>query len=206
MSNSIVIETFSKIFAILNLILIVASFILNPLVLYICIKSKKLRTISTFKMLAFSSVNGMLTVIGWSQESFTNAFFSLYPYTRSLWYCRLITIFLQFSTLEYQSWMLVSISLDRLLWMTVRPWRKHYFNGFKPIIYSSFLAIFILAINSNQLFYGGNKVDVNGTAVIVCNESPTDQSTDWYKITSQVFNFITNITFMSFINFYLFLI
>lgn len=190
MSNSIVIETFSKIFAILNLTLIVASFILNPIVLYICIKSKKLRTISTFKMLAFSSVNGMLTMIGWSQESFTNAFFSLYPYTRNLWYCRIITIFLQFSSLEFQSWMLVSISLDRLLWMTVRRWRKHYFNGFKPIVYSSFLAIFILAINSNQLFYGGNKVDVNGTTVIVCNESPTDQSIDWYKITSQVFDVI----------------
>jgi hypothetical protein len=184
MSNSIVIETFSKIFAVYNLILILASFILNPIVLYICIKSKKLRSISTFKLLEFSSLSDMLTMIGWNQESFTNA---LYLYTRNLWYCRLVTIFLQFSTLEYQSWMLVSISLDRLLLMTVRRWRKFYFNGFKPIFYSSFLAIFIIAINSNQLFYGGNKVDVNGTTIIVCNESPTDQSIDWYKITSQVF-------------------
>jgi hypothetical protein len=187
MSNSIVIETFSKIFAVYNLILILASFILNPIVFYICIKSKKLRSINTFKILAFSSVNGMLTMIGWSQESFTNAFFSLYPYTRSLWYCRLVTIFLQFSTLEYQSWMLVSISLDRLLLLTVRRWSKFYFNGFKPIIYLSFLALFIAAINSNQLFYGGNKIDVNGTSVIVCQQSEPDQPIDWYTVTSQVF-------------------
>ena len=187
MNNSIVIETFSKIFAVYNLILIVASLILNPIALFICIKSKKLQSISTFKLLAFSSVSDMLTMIGWNQESFTNAFFSLYPYTRSLWYCRLVTIFLQFSTLEYQSWMLLSISLDRLLLMTVRRWRKYYFNGFKPIIYSSFLAVFIIAINSNQLFYGGNKVVVNETTLIVCQQSEPDQSIDWYKITSQVF-------------------
>ena len=143
-------------------------------------------------------------MIGWSEESFTNAFFSLYPYTRSLWYCRLITIFIQFSTLEYQSWMLVSISLDRLLLMTVRRWRKFYFNGFKPIFYSSFLAILIISINSNQLFFGGNKVDVNGTTIIVCNESPTDQSIDWYKITSQVYNVIKSILLNVFFNNYVY--
>lgn len=186
MSNLEVIDIFTKIFAIYNLVLVVATFILNPLVLFICVRSKKLRSTSTFKLLAFSSINDILVCLAWNQECFTNTFFNLYYYFRSLFYCRWISVFLQFTTLEIESWMLVSISLDRFLSLAVKKWSKHYFNGARPFIYSALLTFVIVAINFNEVFLSGFSYEVNGTEVVVCYQTPPGQSIDWYHIMSQV--------------------
>ena len=186
MSNKAVIDVFTKIFATYNLMLIVASFILNPLVLFICLKSKKLRSISTFKLLALGSVNDLMTVIAWNQESFTNAFFSLYPYSRSIWYCRIVSVFIQFTSLSFESWMLVSVSLDRFLSMMVKKWTKHYFTGSRPFVFVVLLWICIASINFNEVFYGGHSSVSNGTEIVVCFETPPEMPIDWYHIMSQV--------------------
>ena len=186
MSNKAVIDVFMKIFGAYNLILIVASFILNPLVLFICLKSKKLRSISTFKLLALGSINDLMTVIAWNQESFTNAFFSLYPYSRSLWYCRIVSTFMQITSLSFESWMLVSVSLDRFLSMMVKKWTKHYFAASRPFVYAVLLWICIAAINFNEVFYGGYSIVINGTEIIVCYETSPEIPIHWYYVMSQV--------------------
>lgn len=184
--NQETIDLITKIFSTYNLFLIVASFILNPLVLYICLKSKRLRSTSTFKMLAFSSLNDMLVMIGWNQESFTNAFFDLHPYSRSLTYCRLVSVFIQFSSLEFESWMLVSISLDRFLAMSVKKWCKTNFAGPRPYIYTAMLALLIWAINFVSLFSSGYIETVNNTDIVHCFATPPHLNVDWYHIMSQV--------------------
>ena len=180
------IDLFTKIFSTYNLFLILASFILNPLVLFICLKSKKLRSTSTFQLLAFSSLNDTLSVIGWNQESFTNAFFALYPYSRSLAYCRFVSVFIQFSSLELESWMLFSISFDRLLSLMIKKWSKHYFGGIRPLIFATALAIFIWSINFISLFTGGFSYTSNGTEIVQCFQTPPGFAIDWYHIMSQV--------------------
>ena len=186
MADRQLIDLINKIFSTYNLFLILASFILNPLVLFICLKSKRLRSTSTFKLLAFNSVNDILTVIGWNQESFTNAFFAFYPYSRSLAYCRFVSVFIQFSSLEIESWLLFSISFDRLLSLMFKKWSKHYFVGLRPFIFAFALTIFIWSINFVSLFTGGTSYMSNGTEIVQCFQTPPDFTIDWYHIMSQV--------------------
>ena len=172
MDNSDLITLFTKITASFNLLLMVGSSILNPMVFYICTRSKRLRSTSTFKILAISSLNDFFCNLPWNQEAFTNSFFDLQSPFRSLFYCRWISVFLQFSSFEFTSWLMVSISLDRLLSMTFKKWSKTVFVGVKPVIYSGILAFIILAINFHEVFTSGYNFDLNGTEIIVCYDNP----------------------------------
>lgn len=165
----------AKISAVYNLFLMIAALILNPLVLFVCIKSNRLRSHSTFKLLAFNSVNDLLVCLAWNWECFTNTFFDLLEPWRSLFYCEWISTFIEFSTLEFTSWMLVSISLERLLSMSIKKWSKHYFAGVRPYVYSTILVIGILVLNFNEVFYSGYSIVVNGTEEIFCFENPPGQ-------------------------------
>lgn len=186
MSTSWVVDVFSKILAVYTLLLIVASVILNPFVLFVCLKSKKLRSTTTFKLLAFAAINDFLVCLAWDQESFTNTFFNLYLYFQSLFYCRWISVFLQFTTNQIESWMLVSISLDRLLSLSFKKWTRNFFNGFKPFIFAAVLAFLIAAINFIEVFTSGFSFFDNGVEVIECFVTPPEFSIDWYNIMAQV--------------------
>lgn len=187
MDNTVA-SVFSKIFASYNLLLIISSITFNPMVLYVCLKSKKLRTTSTFKLLAFSSINDLLAGLAWNLECFSDTFFDLQIYYKSLFYCRVISVFLEFTTLDFTSWMLVSISLDRLLSISFKEWSKKYFDGVRPFIYSLGLLFLIAAINFNEVFVAGYSYTVNGTEIIICFSNPPDQY-PWYNTMSKVCSF-----------------
>lgn len=179
-------DTLNRIFSIYNLLLIVCAFILNPFILYICLKSKKLRSSSTFKLLAFGAVNDLLTCLGWNQECFVNAFWDLHLYYKNLFYCEWISVFLQYTTLEIESWLLVSISLDRFLSLSIKKWSKHYFTGNRPFIYAAVLALLIIALNFNEVFLSGYIITEDGVEMVMCYETPPGNSIDWYRIMTQV--------------------
>ena len=180
-----IIDTFTKITAIINGILIICAFILNPMVLFICLKSRKLRAKSTFKLLAFSSINDILSCLGWNQESFTTTIFNYATASLNLTYCRLISVFLQFTTVQFAAWMLVSISFDRFLSLTVKRWNRYYFSGYRPYIYASILASFMIGLNINEVFTGGYSYFDNDTEIVVCWSNPPDQF-QWYNLMSKV--------------------
>lgn len=191
MDSTPLITVFTKISASFNLALMVSSCILNPLVFFICVKSKRLRETSTFKLLAISSINDFLSNLPWNQEAFTNSFFDLQSPYRSLFYCRWISVFLQISCFEITSWILVSISADRLLSMMFKKWSKSWSNGPKPVIYDCVLVFIILAINFHEVFTSGYSFYLDGTEVVVCYASPEGQY-PWYDTMAQVkilFNF-----------------
>ena len=179
------IQLFTKITGSYNLLLIIVSCVLNPMVFFICVKSKRLRSTSTFKLLAIGAINDFICNLPWNQEAFTNSFFNLQSPYLSLFYCRWISVFLQFSSFEMTSWLLVSISLDRYLSMMVKKWSKHWFVGPRPVIFGILLAIVIIAINFNEGFTAGYSTIENGTEIVTCYENPDDEF-QWYLTLSEV--------------------
>lgn len=175
----------AKITGIYNLLLIIIAVFLNPLVLYVCVKSEKLRSHSTFKLLAFNSINDILVCLAWNFECFTNTFFDFLPFFRSIFYCKWISVFVSFTTQCFTSWMLLSISIDRLLSITIKNWHKRYFTGSRPIVYSFLLAFIIAGINLNEIFIGGYVEIINGTEYIDCFSNPPG-SYPWYHLMAQV--------------------
>jgi hypothetical protein len=136
MSNQEAVSILAKIFSCYNLILVIAPIILNPIVLFICLKSKKLRSISTFKILTVNSIIDILVCLPWNFENFA-ANFKFYPGYKSLFYCQWITIYLQ-STIQIESWLILSISFDRLLSLSFNKWSKSIFINSRPYIYKHY--------------------------------------------------------------------
>lgn len=179
------IAIFTDITACCNLLLIVIGLIMNPLVFLVCVKSKKLKNHTTFKLLAVASINDLLSCILWNMEAFSVSFFNVNPPFVNLTYCRIGSTFIEFSTMQITSWMLVSISFDRFMSIVVIKWNNFYFTGKRPIIYSVCLIVAILALNFNEVLYGGYSYMQNGTQVIVCYETSPDDY-QWMNIMSNV--------------------
>lgn len=174
MSNKDLIEIFSNILAWYHLFLIMAAAILNPFVMYICLKSRRLRSTTTFKLLAISAINDLICCLGWNQAQFTNTVLDFNSSRRSLLYCRVVTFFLQYSSIQYESWMLVSISVDRFLSMRTKKWTREYFKGCRPYAYAIALAFFIYGINFHEIFTMGYVYKINETDVIACSFNAPD--------------------------------
>ena len=186
--NQAVIDTVSKIFAYICIIQTVSAFILNPLVLIICVKSKRLRLTSTFKILAVSAINDMLVCLAWNQEGFTTTIFNYVTSYENLFYCRWISVFLQYTTFNIQSWILLSISVDRLLSMVVKRWSKFHCSDYRPYIYSISLCVFMAAVNFHEVFTSGYSYYDNDTQseVVICYASDPNYNYDWYVFAAQV--------------------
>ena len=186
--NQTVIDTVAKIFAYVCITETVTAILLNPLVLIICLKSKRLRSTSTFKILAVSAVNDMLVCLPWNQENFCNTILNYYLSYQVLFVCRWISVFLQYTTFNIQSWILLSISVDRLLSMVVKRWSKFHFSGYRPYIYSVSLCVFMAAVNFHEVFTSGYSYYDNDTQseVVICYASDPSYNYDWYVFAAQV--------------------
>lgn len=193
MSNTTnLIGIFEKIFASYSLALIILGSIFNSLVCFICLKSKTLRSTSTFKMLAIVAISDLISLFEWNADNFSIAFFNYLAYTQNLFFCRFVTMFLQYATLEISSWMWVSISLDRYLSLRVKRWRKHYFRGYRAVLLAIGLVIFIVAINFVEIFKNGYSFVVNGTEVVVCGAT-SENNFFWFQLMSQVSLILDNL-------------
>ena len=180
------INIFTKIVGSYNLLLIIASLILNPIVFFVCLKSKNLRSTSTFKLLAFGSINDLFVCVAWNLEAFAHSYFNYVAYYQSLFFCKWITLFIQLTSIEIEIWLLVGISFDRLLSMVIKKWSSHYFNGTKPIIYSVIMIVVMASVNSCFIFIGGYSYILNGTEVVACFETPPGYSVNWFNIMQNV--------------------
>jgi hypothetical protein len=172
-------DVLSKILGSWSLILIASGILFNILVFFFCLKSNSLRKTSTFKLLAIGAINDILCSLPWNQENFTNLFFDFQSPYRSLVYCKFFSVLMQYVTLEFASWMFVSISFDRCMSLPLKKWTKHYFDGLRPLAYSIVMATVIIAINFNEIFKSGYSYYVNGTEQVVCYANSDDDSS-WY--------------------------
>lgn len=185
MANQEAIDVLTKIFSIYNLLLIVASLIFNPLVFLICYRSKKLRSTSTFKILAINSINDIMVCFPWNFENFVMNF-NYYPYYTSLFYCKWISLLLQTTTIQIESWLLLSVSLDRLLSLSINKWSRSIFVNCRPYIFCICLILFFYALNFPRALVISYIAVVNDTEIIVCYQTRPDIDIDWAKISSQV--------------------
>lgn len=150
--------------------MILCGIVLNALEFVVCIKNKTLLRKSTFKLLAIGAINDMLMCFTWNFDDFTQTFFNFSAYSKSLFYCRFMENFLQYITITFASWLLVSISLDRVLRLNIKKWSTHYFSGTRPYIYSFCLALLIISINLVSVLNTGN-IFQNGTQIeVLCFE------------------------------------
>ena len=186
--NKNIIDTVSLIFAYLSIIETAMAILLNPLVLIIILKSKRLRSTSTFKLLAVSAVNDILNSIGWNVYFFVYTIYDYLTSYRNLFFCRVIVTFLAYTTISIQSWLLLSISVDRLLSMTVKKWTKFYFGDNRPYLFAIILCLFIAAINFHENFTVGYSYFDNDSQseTVVCYVTNQIYSFDWYNFANFV--------------------
>ena len=187
-TSNLIVDSVSKIFSIYGLIETVVSIISNLLVIIIILKSQKLRTTSTFKILAVSAINDMLVCLPWNLEMFLYTIFNYGIVYENIFYCKWLANFLQFTTLSIESWLLLSISVDRLLSLKVRKWSRFYFSGFRPYIFGILLCFSIAGINFFEVFTNGYTYFDNETQteIFVCYASDPSLGYDWYTFSIQV--------------------
>ena len=183
-----IIDTVSKIFSVYAIIETVVSIILNLLVIIIILKSERLRTTSTFKILVVSAVNDMLVCFPWNVSNFLYTMFNYVAMYRSAFICKWIFMFLQYTTFSIESWLLLSISVDRLLSLHVKKWSKFYFNGLRPYIFAVLLCLTMAAINLFEVFTIGYSYFNNQTQTetFVCHGTDPSLGYDWYTFSIQV--------------------
>ena len=186
--NKNIIDTVSKVLSCLCIVETSAAIVLNPLVIIIILMSKRLRQISTFKILAVSAVNDMLVTISWNVEMFGYTMFNYIPSSNSIFFCRFFANFLGYTTLCIETWILLSISVDRLLSMTVKKWTKFYFKGYRPFIFAVLLFVFIGALNFQIIFTGVYIFYDNETQteVYYCYMTDPSYGYDWYGFATKV--------------------
>lgn len=191
-------DVLAKVIGAWSIILVLIGSIFNPLVCFVCFKSKQLRSTSTFKLLAIAALNDFLVQFEWNFDHFTLGFFNFAESSNSVFYCRFVTMFMQYVTLEFSSWMWLSISLDRFLTLRIKKWRRNYFVGMRPIIYSALLALLIIAINFIDIFTLGYGYVVNGTQVVVCGATSGYDFSLYYIMSGVEFDFIVLINSLYF--------
>ena len=188
MDTQNIIDTVSKILSYLTIFETIAGVIFNMIIVFICLKSERLRTKSTFKILAVGAINDMLISIPWNLNVFLLNIFNYYIFIDSHFYCRWISNFLQYTTLSIESWILLSISVDRLLSMVVKKWSKFYFSGYRPYIFSLLLCFSIAGINFFEVFTVGYSFYNNQTQteMFLCYASDPSLGFDWYTFSTKV--------------------
>lgn len=97
---------FSKIFALYSLILTTLGTFGNVLIIIVCM-DRKLRTINTFKFLAIISISDIISLYQWNLAHFTNEYIKVDFTLINVPLCRIVT-FLQYTSLQYSAWLLVS--------------------------------------------------------------------------------------------------
>lgn len=185
-ANAVIIV--SKIFASICIIEAVSGLVFNLLVLIIILSSRRLRSTSTFKILAVSAINDIVVSIPWNQEDFFSTMFNYSASYSSLFYCRWIANFSEYTTLSIESWIVLSISVDRLLSLTVKKWSKFYFSGYRPYIFAVLLCFIITALNFHLGFTAGYSIFDNETQTetIICYVTDPAIGYDWYGFAAKV--------------------
>jgi hypothetical protein len=171
MTDSKLIDIYNKTMGIWAIILVICSIIFNSIVFIVCLKSNELRSISTFKLLAVAAINDALQGFSWNLGDFTWLFFDFNLDVSSLFYCKFLATFMINTTCCFASWLLVSISLDRVLSLYIRSWSNKYFNGQRPFFLAAFILLVIMSIFGWPAIKSGySYTNENGSEIIVCFE------------------------------------
>ena len=106
MLNSNTILNVTKVLGVFALIITIVGTLLNGLIFYVCLR-KKLRKVNAFKFFAMISITDIIALYEFNLKHFIVPFYGIdYNYISLTW-CR-ISIFIQYVSLQYSAWLLVS--------------------------------------------------------------------------------------------------
>ena len=105
--DSSTVNTIALVLGAYSLIITVLGTLFNTLILCVCLQ-KNMREVNAFKFFAIISIVDTVALYEWNLGHFISAYYNIdYTYISLTW-CRLST-FMQYVSLEYSAWMLVSI-------------------------------------------------------------------------------------------------
>ncbi len=96
-----------KVLAIYSLLLVILGTLGNLFTCFVCC-CKRLRKVTTFNFIAFMSITEILTLYVWNLDHFLLPFFGFEIEPLNIHACR-FSVFLQFFSLQYSIWILVSL-------------------------------------------------------------------------------------------------
>ncbi|CAF0789533.1 unnamed protein product [Brachionus calyciflorus] len=160
------IDILNKCLGFLALLLFIFGFIGNTQTILVC-KRKALKNITTFKFLMAISTSDIFALSVWNMNLFLRAYFGIVQEYLSLTWCR-ISIFFQYSSLQFSVWVLVFLSIDRYLSVYYNGWRKLYSTPRNANIFILCLGFIISLLNCHLLILNGFDEIVNGTIIVKC--------------------------------------
>nr|QVK45786.1 G protein-coupled receptor [Proales similis] len=188
-----------KVLALYTLLLMVAG-TLGNLVTFTIMMRKSLRKYSCMRYLAVLSLADLVVLYQWNLNSFYKYYLTRPPeYTDleelSVFWCRWISYF-AFTSLQLSSWLLATVSIDRLMLLHSSWWKRHMT---KPRTVNFIIATIIgtvFALNSHILVLNGfetNKTNEHNLTqtVVECYRSREDKNyifPKWERVHLLVYN------------------
>ena len=170
-----------QILAYYSLFLAIAGTIGNCLTFIICYR---LRSTTTFVFLMVSSIFDTTALYFWNVNQFTSTILDIDLQNLNKLSCK-FGMYVQFTSLQISAWLLVAMSIDRLMSVWISRWRISYFKKRQAIISSLTVLLLIMVINLNVPFTYSHDIVVNGTAKIQCFAT-SDPKTHWMQVWEMV--------------------
>ena len=129
-----------------------------------CLVCFRLRSTTTFVFLAIAAVFDAASLYFWNLNHFTQTFLDIDLQSKNLNSCR-IGQFVQFTSLEISAWLLVLMSVDRLLTISVNSWKRIYSTPKRAALVGGLCCLLLIGLNINVLVLYGfeNEIQAENT-------------------------------------------
>ena len=165
-------DTILRLLGLFALFLIVFGTLSSVLNIVVCLR-KRLRRVNTFVCLLFISLADIFTLYCWNFDRFINIWFPSQRYeTLSLGFCKFI-VFLQFFSLDWSSWLLVLLNIDRYLSIKTKSWKSKLFRPSIAAVYCILIGVVMALINVYIIVANG----FESTNIVLRNVSTVDTGT-----------------------------
>lgn len=173
-------EVFFKTLGIYALLLSISGTICNSLIL---LTTRQIKQQNSFIYLRFLAVSDLLSLFYWNLDKFISTWSGFSYQSMSMGVCKVGT-WLQYTTLQYSSWMLVILALDRYLCVHKPNWIR-FLTPTKAFVLSYAVLLFCSLINSNLLFTLGVMKMSENSSHLLCH-SIDQENSNWIEIWGRV--------------------
>lgn len=174
------VEVFFKTLGIYALLLSICGTICNSLIF---LTTRQIKQQNTFIYLRFLAVSDLLSLFYWNLDKFISTWSGFSYQSMSMSVCKVGT-WLQYTTLQYSSWMLVVLALDRYLCVHKPNWMR-FLTQTKAFVLSYAVLLFCSLINSNLLFTLGIMKESENSSHLLCH-SIDQKNSNWIEIWGRV--------------------
>lgn len=136
-----------------------------------------MRKVATFQLYAFYTVSELIGLYPWNMTNIINYYFELNLEYTSKFLCHFIS-YVQYCSFEISSWILVVISIDRLVFVKWAGWHKRHINSKKVYLVALILVAFFCAWNLPFALNNGYIAEIslnnsNETSLkLICHSNP----------------------------------